>query len=70
MTPETKAKALFHNVYTCPALKDDITFVQAQIIAIMMAEETEKSFAEISGYDPEKYKSKYWEEVKNHIMNL
>lgn len=70
MTPEAKAKSLFHKVYTCPALKDDVTYIQAQIIAIMMAEEVHISCSEIVGYDPDEYPSDYWEEVKENIMKL
>lgn len=70
MKSKDKAKELFHKVYDCPALNDDITYMQAQIIAIMMVEEIHKSFAEAVGYDPDNYKSDYWEEVKEHIMNL
>lgn len=70
MTAEVKAKALIHKVYSCPALQDDITFIQAQVIAIMMVEEIQNSDAEISGYDPSKYTSKYWEEVKEQILKI
>jgi len=70
MKSEDKAKELVNKVYECPALNNDITFVQAQIVAIMMAEEIHRSFAEISGYDPDRFTSEYWEEVKKHIMEL
>lgn len=65
-----KASELFYKVYNCPALSDDITFAQAQIIAIMMADEVQRSFAEMSGYDPDRFSSEYWEEVKRHIEKL
>jgi hypothetical protein len=61
MKSEDKAKELFYKVYDCPALTDDITFIQAQVIAIMMVEEIESSFT---------FPSNYWEEVKEHIMQL
>ncbi len=70
MKSEDKAKELFYKVYDCPALTDDITFIQAQIIAIMMADEVQRSFAEMSGYNPDRFSSEYWEEVKDHISKL
>jgi hypothetical protein len=59
MTPKEKANELFYKVYDCPALTDDITFIQAQVIALMMVEEIHREFT-----------SNYWEEVKQHIMEL
>lgn len=70
MKSEDKAREIFNKVYECPALKNDITFIQAQIISVMMVEEIHRSFAEMSGYDPDRFTSEYWEEVKHHILNL
>lgn len=70
MKSEDKAKELFYKVYDCPALTDGISFIQAQIIAIMIVEEIHRSFAEMAGYDPNRFTSEYWEEVKQHIMEL
>lgn len=79
MKSKHKAKEIFTKVYECPALKGDITFIQAQIISLMMIEEIQehditcrfiRSFTEIAGYNPDTFTPEYWEEIKQHIMEL
>jgi hypothetical protein len=72
MTPKEKAEELFDK-FMKPIdelHKYPMCFSTAKQCALIAVDELEKQEAKLLGYNPDRYSSEYWQEVKQEIEKL